>query len=94
MKPTFPVATADHYEALRRDAVTCERIFSADPLGAILIVKHGVAGWMQRYNRVCGAPATPAPADCLPLPNDTPLWQHELVVVLAGMTAPHLRPPA
>jgi hypothetical protein len=88
-----PSATAEHYEALRRDAVTRERIFSADPLGAILVVKHGVAGWMQRWNQICGTSATPEPSHFVP-PTGEPRWQHELAVVLAGMTAPHLRSPA
>jgi hypothetical protein len=91
MKAILPLAATEHYEALRRSAVTREPVFSAAPLGAILVVKHGVAAWMRRWGQVGGAPAAPTPSAPLPLPTAEPRWQRDLALLLAEMTAPHLR---
>jgi hypothetical protein len=86
-------ASSEHYEALRRNALECGRIFSGDPLGAILVVKAGVAGWIRQWRQVSGeiiaTPSTPLPRSC---PQYEPGWQHELTVLLAQMSARHLRP--
>jgi hypothetical protein len=68
MKAVLSPATAEHYEALRQNAVTREPIFPADPLGAILVVKNGVAGWMRRWDQVCGT-ASPDTPSSLPPPT-------------------------
>ena len=91
MKAVLSSAGAERYEALRQNAVTREQVFSADPLGAILVVKTGVAGWMRRWDQVCRAPESPDQPTSLAPPTDEPRWQHELAILLAAMTAPHLR---
>lgn len=94
MKTSFPSDSAEQYEALRQNAVARERIFSASPLGAILVVKAGVAGWMLQWKQVSGevviaAPSSPPPRSP---PPSQPGWQHELTMLLAPMSARHLRP--
>ena len=92
MTVVLPLAAAEHYEALRRSAVTRDQVFSAAPLGAILVVQYGVAAWMRRWGQVGGVPAAPTPSAPLPLPTAEPRWQRDLAMLLAEMTVPHLRP--
>lgn len=91
MKAVLPSTAAEHYEALRRNAVTRDQVLSAAPMGAILLAKNGVAGWMQKWGQVYGAPVSPTPSSPLPLPTDEPRWQRDLAILLAEMTVPHLR---
>lgn len=88
MKAPTSLAAVEQYEALRQNAVALvrERIFSAEPLGAILVVKSGVAGWMHRWNEAAGATARPAAAPSGPTGWDEPGWQHELTLLLAQMS--------
>jgi hypothetical protein len=88
MKSPNPLASAQQYEALRSHIVEKPARLGADPLGAILVVKAGVAGWMRHWTPTSVAPMV-LPA---PLPSDEPAWQHELTMLLAGITACHLRP--
>jgi len=92
MMTSSPSDSAEQYEALRQNAVAREPIFSVPPLGAILVVKSGVAGWMQRWKQVSGgviaAPSSPPP---LSRPPNEPGWQHELTLLLAQMSARQLR---
>jgi hypothetical protein len=92
MKRLAATAAVEHYEALRQSAMAPaqERIFSADPLGAILVMKTGVAGWMHRWREAVAAPARSAPAPAYPNLCDTPGWQHELTLLLAQMSVRHL----
>ena len=86
-------ASSEHYEALRQHAVERGRVFLTDPLGTILVVKSGMAGWMRQWRQVSGeinaAPSTPLLLSC---PQNEPGWQHELTMLLAQMSARHLRP--
>jgi hypothetical protein len=84
-------ASSEQYEALRRNALERGPIFSAEPLGAILVSKTGVAGWMREWKHVAEVGAAPS----LPMPvargPSEPGWQHELTMLLAQMSACHLR---
>jgi len=84
---TSPTASIEQYEALRQNALAPGRIFSVAPLGAILVVKSGMAGWMRRWSQV--GVTTPAPLPFHPA-GDEAGWQRELTVLLAEMTATHL----
>jgi hypothetical protein len=69
------------------------RVFLTDPLGAILVVKTGMAGWMRQWRQVSeaiiAAPSLPVP---LSRPPNEPSWQHDLTMLLAEMSARHVRP--
>jgi len=88
MKACFTSASAEQYEALRQNAVAREAIFSDTPLGAILVVKTGVAGWMRQWKQ-CSA-TVPSIRSLLPGPPELPGWQHELTLLLAQITTRHL----
>jgi len=87
MKAALP--SAEQYEALRRNAVAREPIFSTHPLGAILVGKSGVAGWMRQWQELSGEIIASSPCSH---PPDEPGWQHELTILLAQMSARQLRP--
>lgn len=88
MKPFAPSVSTEQYEALRQNAVAREPVFSTEPLGAILVVKTGVAGWMRECRQLSGEVPTswPPPAR----PSDGRDWQHALTLLLAQMTVRHL----
>lgn len=90
MKPPSLPATpwTEHYETLRRHALASRDHLGADPLGWGLVCRRGLAGWMNAWRQASEAPiaSSPVPPRC-PM---TPGWQHELTVLLAQMTAPHL----
>ena len=91
--PALAANSVAQYEALRPSAVARAPVFSVVPLGAILVVKSGVAGWLQQWQQMAGAIVV-APAESRPpagLPN-APVWQRELTLLLAQMSARHLRP--
>ena len=90
MKTSFPAASTAQYEALRQNAVARAPVFSAAPLGAILVVKTGVAGWMQQWRQ--GAQEVPPLRPPTSRPSDQPGWQHELTLLLAQITTRHLSP--
>lgn len=94
MNTPAALPAVEHYEALRRSAVALagERIFSTEPLGAILVVKTGVAGWMRRWRDAAGVTARPAAAAApsSPITCDPADWQHELTLLLAQMSVRHL----
>jgi hypothetical protein len=91
MNAACPAGSAERYEALRQNAVTREQIFSVAPFGAILVVKNGVAGWMRQWRQAAGQ-ITAVPSGPRTAPPNEPGWQHDLTVLLAQMSAPHLRP--
>jgi predicted alpha/beta hydrolase family esterase len=93
MNPAEGSASRAHYEALRQQAVGGSGILAAEPLGAILVVKSGVAGWLQQWQQVAGAIlVAPAESRRPARPPNTPGWQRDLTLLLAQMSARHLRP--
>jgi hypothetical protein len=93
LPPAFAANSVAQYEALRPSAGARASVFSVAPLGAILVVKSGVAGWLQQWQQVAGALLV-APAESRSpagRPN-APGWQRELTLLLAQMSARHLRP--
>ena len=76
------------YEAIRQLAVTRSRILGADPLGLVLLLRQGVAGWMRGWAGWAQTPpAAPVPASALP---PVSLWQQQLTELLAEMSFAHL----
>jgi len=88
MKAAWP--SAEHYEALRSNAVAPAHVLPTDPLGAIVVVRNGMAGWIRRWDRVCGLPPSPQRSS-LPPRAIAHEANRELARLLAEMTAPHLQ---
>lgn len=80
---------AERYEALR--AHVAQRRAAASREGLAVLLRQGVAAWMEAWSRL---PAPPVPAvqtECqrlLPLPDDA---SAEVVRVLATMTLSHIQ---
>ena len=95
--PVSPAPAAgnwqERYEALRQLALSGRQILAADPLGLVLLLRQGVAGWMRGWTDLAPTlPAAPVPAAALP---PAPLWQQALTQLLAEMSLAHLPgPPA
>jgi hypothetical protein len=81
------------YEALRQWAGAAPRILEAEPMGALLLCRQGVAGWMRSWSGLTGLCERPpaAAARAAPAP-DTPgsQWQQQLTQLLAQMSLVHL----
>lgn len=88
---TVAGAWNQRYEALRQVAVTGNRILGTDPLGLVLLLRQGMAGWMRGWaGLVQTPPASPVPAPALPPAS---LWQQQLTELLAEMSLAHLPGP-
>ena len=79
---------AARYEALRAHAV--ERHVPMSREGLVVVLRQGVAAWMEAWSRL---PAPPPPARAehqrsSPLPDDA---SADVVRVLAAMTLSHIR---
>lgn len=82
----------ESYEALRRHILEGRQVLGTDPLGLVLLVRQGVAGWMQGWSEwispSCSRSVAPPVVPALP----TVWWQNQLTVLLAHMATPHLQP--
>jgi hypothetical protein len=81
-------AWKQRYEALRQLAVEGRQILEAEPLGLVLFLREGVAGWMRRWPGLAQMPALQR----VSIPSAAPAvgWQHQLTEVLAAMSLAHL----
>lgn len=80
---------ADRYESLRHHII--EHQASAAHDGLAVLVRQGVAGWMEAWNKVPAPPTRPTqqkPIRPWTLPNDT---SAEVVRILASMTLGHIQ---
>jgi hypothetical protein len=97
MKPSLLTNAStwtERYEAVRGHLVSGRHLLGVDPLGLVLVLKHGVAGWMRRWLE---SPSDPRPAGetpAVPLCPSTPVWQQQLTMLLAQMTVTQLCPTA
>lgn len=85
---TTTAAWKQRYEVLRQLAVAGSQILEADPLGLVLLLRQGVAGWMRSWSRLAQTP----PAQRMPTPVILPRsqWQQQLTGLLAEMSLAHL----
>jgi hypothetical protein len=85
---------AERYEAVREHLLSGRQILGADPVGLVLLLKHGMAGWMRRWieglAETRSVRATPVGTLCLA----TPIWQQQLTLLLAQMAVSQLHPTA
>lgn len=81
----------ERYETLRRHVLSGQRVLQSEPLSLVLWLANGMAGWMRRWEKgpelTSQLTATPPPLRC----PATPLWQQQLTLLLAQITAQHLR---
>jgi len=89
---TEPATWTERYETLRRYVLEGRALLQAQPLGLVLWMTKGMAGWMSEWSKLSQPePQSPA-AVWLPLCPSTGSWQTELTMLLAQMTLPHLQP--
>jgi hypothetical protein len=91
-----PSATwVERYETLRRHVLDRRGGFALEPLGLVLWLAQGMAGWMCSWAKAMEAPP-PSPAMVAPLPMfpARSLWQQQLTLLLAQITVQHLYPTA
>ena len=87
--PASATVWKQRYEALRQLAVGGRQILESDPLGLVVLLHQGVAGWMRSW---CESPH-PRPLQSTPvgLPaTSASIWQQQLTQVLAEMSLAHL----
>ncbi len=83
-------AWTERYEALRQQVLGEAGRLQSAPLGLVLFIREGLAGWMRRWNQpppVWASARSPSPM--LPLASG---WQRELTFLLAQITTVHLEP--
>jgi len=92
-RPASATVWKQRYEALRQLAVGGRQILESDPLGLVVLLRQGIAGWMRSWSEL-----TPtAPPQSAPVQRGTVVasgWQRELTQVLAAMSLAHLPNPA
>jgi hypothetical protein len=88
--PTSAAAWKQRYEALRQLALAGRQILETEPLGLILLLRQGVAGWMRSWSGA--AQTSPSQREPIARAAFTPAsaWQHQLTEVLAEMSFAHL----
>jgi hypothetical protein len=89
-----PSATwVERYETLRLHVLDSRPTLQVQPLGLVLWLAQGMAGWMRCWARAVEA-APPPPAAVVPLRPfpATSLWQQQLTLLLAQMTVQRLYP--
>lgn len=82
------------YESVRQHFLQGRQILETEPLGLVLLLRRGVAGWMRLWTATptdCEGPASSAQL-FESSPTTTAQRQHQLTVVLAQMAARHLSP--
>jgi len=87
--PTAAAAWKQRYEALRQLAIGGRQILESDPLGLVLLLRQGVAGWMRRWAELTSAAPPPSASGQPPVIPATG-WQQQLTQVLAEMSLAHL----
>lgn len=88
--PATATVWKQRYEALRQLVIGGRQILETDPLGLVLLLRQGVAGWMRSWSEPAQTPTSQrGPVPELPV-APTSAWQHQLTEVLAAMSLAHL----
>ncbi len=90
LSPATATVWKQRYEALRQLAIGGRQILETDPLGLVLLLRQGVAGWMRSWSE--SAPTSTLQRAPVPEAPTAPtsVWQHQLTEVLAAMSLAHL----
>jgi hypothetical protein len=91
MTTSEPAAWTERYESLRRYVLEGRALLQAQPLGLVLWMTKGLAGWMNEWSKL-SQPEPARPSAVWPLPS-AGSWQKELTMLLAQMTLSQLPPP-
>jgi hypothetical protein len=82
------MALIEQYEALRPNTVA-PSLPSVAAMGAIIVVKTGLAGWVREWSRAAaGSLTSSSPLPRVPAESG---WRSELTLLLAQITVRHLR---
>ena len=87
-----PAVWAQRYEGLRQHALNADALAGARPLGLILLIRDGLAGWMRGWRESLDPGPEISPLGMVRrawLPASD--WQSQLTMVLAQMAVPHLQ---
>ena len=91
--PASATVWKQRYEALRQLAVGGRQILESDPLGLVLLLRQGIAGWMRSWSEL--TPSVPILSSQVLSPiTYAGGWQHQLTQVLAEMSLAHLPNPS
>jgi len=83
-------AWTERYESLRQHVLSEAGRLQSAPLGLLLFIREGLAGWMRRWNQPPPVSASAkSPSPMLPLVIASG-WQRELTFLLAQITTVHL----
>ena len=85
-----PAAWTERYESLRRYVLESRAVLQAQPLGLVLWMTKGLAGWMNEWSKL--SQSQPMRPGTLWLAPATGSGQAELTMLLAQMTLSHLSP--
>jgi len=88
-RPASATVWKQRYEALRQLAVGGRQILESDPLGWVVLLRQGTAGWMRSWSELTPT-ALPQSAPVQPWTVAASGWQHQLTQVLAEMSLAHL----
>ena len=85
-----PATWKQRYEALRQLAAAGSLVLGVDPLGLVLLLRQGVAGWMNSWSGpIETTTQTPVSASPTPVIPTSP-WQQQVTELLAQMSLAHL----
>jgi hypothetical protein len=89
---TASFSWTERYETLRHHVVDGTRVLESKPLGLVLWLAQGMAGWMREWNKTVEVP--PSPQGVLPPVRfaASATWQHQLTLLLAQFTVQRLYP--
>lgn len=87
---TEPDVWTERYETLRRYVLQGRALLQAQPLGLLVWLSNGMAGWMNEWSKLSQPELPSSTAVGLPRCPSTGSWQEELTMLLAQMTLPHL----
>jgi hypothetical protein len=90
--PTPSSIWVERYEALRHHVLKAGPVLDLQPLGLVLWLDQGMAGWMRRWAEAVELASSPAVAPSAPPRPIGSLWQQQLTLLLAQITVERLYP--